>query len=100
MTIVGCRWLFLRREEVIVDRNDVPERCIDRIEFGLLAGINVLAGVVAALGAAAVASAILVILELRDPYSGLFRMPDWELEMLIKTLSANTQAKGVAPQAS
>jgi hypothetical protein len=70
--------------------------CLLFFGYGLLAGINVLAGVVAALGAAAVASAILVILELRDPYSGLFRMPDWELEMLIKTLSANTQAEGVA----
>src|SRR5207248_8020104 len=40
MTIVGQRTLFLRCEKVIVDRNDVPERCIDRIEFGLLAGIG------------------------------------------------------------
>jgi hypothetical protein len=66
--------------------------CLLFFGYGLLAGINVLTGVVAALGAAAVASAILVILELRDPFSGLFRMPDWELEMLIKTLSASTQA--------
>ena len=36
--------------------------------YGLLAGINLLA--------AAVASAILMILELSDPYSGLFRMRD------------------------
>ena len=64
--------------------------CLLFFGYGLLAGINILTGVVAVLGAAAVASAILVILELRDPYSGLFRMPDWELEMLIKTLSANT----------
>jgi len=69
--------------------------CLLFFGYGLLAGINVLTGVVAALGAAAVASAILVILELRDPFSCLFRMPDWELEMLIKTLSANTQAKNV-----
>src|SRR5213075_1526610 len=40
MTIVGQRRLFLRCEKIIVDRNDVPERCIDRIEFGLLAGIG------------------------------------------------------------
>ena len=44
--------------------------------YGLLAGINLLAAVVAALGAAAVASAILMILELSDPYSGLLRMRD------------------------
>src|SRR5213083_1489229 len=40
MTIVGQRRLFLRCEKIIIDRNDVPERCIDRIEFGLLAGIG------------------------------------------------------------
>src|SRR5436189_3774141 len=40
MTIVGQRTLFLRCEKIIVDRNDVPERCIDRIEFRLLAGIG------------------------------------------------------------
>src|SRR4030095_13789836 len=37
MTIVGQRRPFLRREKVIVDRDDVPERCIDRIEFALFA---------------------------------------------------------------
>ena len=42
--------------------------CLLFFGYGLLAGINVLTGVVAALGAAAVASAILVILELRDPF--------------------------------
>src|SRR6266700_8024616 len=40
MTIVGQRRLFLRCEKIIVDRNDVPERRIDRIEFGLLTGIG------------------------------------------------------------
>src|SRR6059058_3874052 len=40
MTIVGQRRLFRRCEKIIVDRNDVPERCIDRIEFGLLTGIG------------------------------------------------------------
>jgi hypothetical protein len=70
--------------------------CLLFLGYGLLAGINILTGVVAALGASAVASAILVILELRDPYSGLFRMPDWELEMLVKTLLANTEAEGAA----
>jgi hypothetical protein len=41
-----------------------------------------LAAVVAALGAAAVASAILMILELSDPYSGLFRMRDAVFEAI------------------
>jgi len=50
--------------------------CVLFFGYGLLAGITLLAAVVAALGAAAVASAILMILELSDPYSGLFRMRD------------------------
>ena len=41
-----------------------------------------LAAVVAALGAAAVASAILMILELSDPYSGVFRMRDAVFEAI------------------
>ena len=56
--------------------------CVLFFGYGLLAGINVLAAVVAALGAAAVASAILMILELSDPYSGLFRMRDEVFEAI------------------
>lgn len=62
--------------------------------YGLLAGINVLTGVVTALGAVAVASAVLLILELRDPYSGLFRIPEREFDLLIKSLLANIDATG------
>ena len=56
--------------------------CVLFFGYGLLAGINLLAAVVAALGAAAVASAILMILELSDPYSGLFRMRDAVFEAI------------------
>jgi hypothetical protein len=56
--------------------------CVLFFGYGLLAGINVLAAVVAALGASAVASAILTILELSNPYSGLFRMPDGIFEAI------------------
>ena len=56
--------------------------CVLFFGYGLLAGINVLAAVVAALGAAAVASAIMMILELSDPYSGLFRMRDAVFEVI------------------
>ena len=56
--------------------------CILFFGYGLLSGINVLAAVVAALGAAAVASAILMILELSDPYSGVFRMRDGVFEAI------------------
>jgi len=56
--------------------------CVLFFGYGLLAGINVLAAIFAALGAAAVASAILMILELSDPYSGLFRMRDGAFEAI------------------
>jgi hypothetical protein len=56
--------------------------CVLFFGYGLLAGINLLAAVLAALGAAAVASAILMILELSDPYSGLFRMRDAVFEAI------------------
>jgi hypothetical protein len=56
--------------------------CVLFFGYGLLAGINVLAAVVAALGAAAVESAILMILELSDPYSGMFRMRDGAFEAI------------------
>jgi hypothetical protein len=56
--------------------------CVLFFGYGLLAGINVFAAVLAALGAAAVASAILMILELSDPYAGLFRMRDAVFEVI------------------
>jgi hypothetical protein len=56
--------------------------CVLFFGYGLLAGTNVLAAGVAALGAAAVASAILMILELSDPYSGLFRTRDGVFEAI------------------
>jgi hypothetical protein len=56
--------------------------CVLFFGYGLLAGINLLAAVVAALGAAAVASAVLMILELSNPYSGLFRMRDAAFEAI------------------
>lgn len=43
--------------------------------YGLLSDVDALTIVLAALGAICVASAVLLILELSDPYSGLFRMP-------------------------
>lgn len=70
--------------------------CLLFFGYGLLAGINAMTAVIAALGAAAVASAILVILELSYPYSGLFRVPDWGLEILIKMLSANSDKRSSA----
>ena len=43
--------------------------------YGLLSDVDVLTIVLAGLGATCVASAVFLILELSDPYSGLFRMP-------------------------
>src|SRR5207247_2459727 len=40
VTIVGDGWVFLCCEKIIVDRNDVPKRGVDRIEFRLLALIG------------------------------------------------------------
>src|SRR5438128_2619855 len=40
VTIVGHGWLLLRGKKIIVDCNNVPERCIDRIELRLLASIG------------------------------------------------------------
>ncbi len=45
----------------------------------------------AALGALSVASAAFLILELSDPYVGLFRMPQDAFDGLIKTLTPADQ---------
>ncbi len=49
--------------------------CVLFFGYGLLSDVDALTIVLAALGAICVASAVLLILELSDPYSGLFRMP-------------------------
>jgi hypothetical protein len=68
--------------------------------YGLLAGFNALAVVVAALGAAAVASAILLILELSDPYSGLFLMQQASFDAIIKALLDHTHWKSTLRSSS
>jgi hypothetical protein len=50
--------------------------CLLFFGYGLLSAIDPLTAILAACGAIAVASAIFLILELSDPYSGLFRMTD------------------------
>ncbi len=62
--------------------------CLLFLGYGLLAAFTALSAVSAMLGAVAVATAILLILELSDPYSGLFRMPDAGFKTVINTLSA------------
>ncbi len=57
--------------------------------YGLLAGINALTFFMAAVGSVAVASAIFLILEMSDPYSGLFRISSASFDQLILGLAAN-----------
>ncbi len=52
--------------------------------YGLLAGINALTFFMAVLGSAAVASATFLILEMSDPYSGLFRISSASFDQLIR----------------
>jgi hypothetical protein len=54
--------------------------------FGFLAVINVLTIFAVALGAIAVSSAIFLVLELSEPYSGLFRIKSRGIDLLIGSL--------------
>ncbi len=56
--------------------------------YGLLAGTNVLTFLMAALGSVAVASAIFLILEMSDPYAGLFRVSSEVLDRLLQQPTA------------
>jgi hypothetical protein len=55
--------------------------------YALTAAINLLTTIMAALGALSVASAAYLILELSDPYVGLFKMPQDVFDGLMKTLT-------------
>ncbi len=56
--------------------------------YGLLAGINAPTLFMAAVGSAAIASAIFLILEMSDPYSGLFRISSVSLDQFLRGLRA------------
>ena len=58
--------------------------CVLFFGYGLLSDVDALTIVLAALGAICVASAVLLILELSDPYSGLFRMPHEAFDGLVR----------------
>jgi hypothetical protein len=62
--------------------------------IGASSSINALAIVYEALGAAAVASAIYLILEFSQPYLGLFRIPCEGVDQVIAALSANKPQSG------
>ncbi len=61
--------------------------CVLFFGYGLLSDVDALTIVLAALGAICVASAVLLILELSDPYSGLFRMPREGFDGLVRVLT-------------
>ena len=65
--------------------------CVLFFGYGLLSAIDALTTVLAALGAICVASAVLLILELSDPYSGLFRMPRVGFDGLIQVLTKRAE---------
>ena len=61
--------------------------CLLLFCYGLTSAINLLTTIMAALWALSVASAAYLILELSDPYVGLFRMPHDAFDGLIRTLT-------------
>ena len=72
--------------------------CLLFFGYGLMSAINVLTATVAALGALSVGSAAFLILELSDPYVGLFKMPLDAFEGLMKALSAADQRVAALPE--
>ena len=70
--------------------------CVLFFGYGLLSAINLLTSMMAALGAISVGSAAFLILELSDPYVGLFKMPLDGFDGLMKTLTPADQG-GAAP---
>jgi hypothetical protein len=56
------------------------------LAYGLSSTPNVVSGVMAALGSVAVASAFLLILELSQPYDGLFRISPAGIDQVLSTI--------------
>jgi hypothetical protein len=66
--------------------------------FGVLSGFNPTSAAALALGSFAVASAIFLILELSQPYTGLFRIPAGSMEQTLAVLkSSPTEARIAHP---
>jgi hypothetical protein len=73
--------------------------CVLFFGYGLLSAINLLTSMMAALGAISVGSAAFLILELSDPYVGLFKMPIDGFDGLMKTLTPADQGGAASPEA-
>ncbi len=67
--------------------------CLLFFGYGLLSAINPLTAFVAMLGALSIASAAFLILELSDPYVGLFQMSTEGVDALTRRLSANRKVE-------
>jgi hypothetical protein len=65
--------------------------CVLFFGYGLLSDIDAPTIVLAAVGAVRVGSAVLLILELSDPYSGLFRMPHEGFDGLVRVLTTGPE---------
>ncbi|MGO9361530.1 MAG: hypothetical protein ACLP1D_28270 [Xanthobacteraceae bacterium] len=67
--------------------------------YGILAGANLLTLLMAALGSVAIASAIFLILEMSDPYTGLFRVSSavLERERLLERPTEPAESQAHAP---
>jgi hypothetical protein len=65
--------------------------CVLFFGYGLLSDVGALTIVLAALGAICVASAVLLILEMSDPYSGLFRMSHDRFDGLVRLLTKDAE---------
>jgi hypothetical protein len=62
--------------------------CLLFFGYGALSSVNLLTSVMAALGAVSIGSATLLVLELSDPYVGLFRMAPSEFDRLVHKVTA------------
>ena len=71
--------------------------CLLFFGYGLMSAINVLTAIMAALGALSVGSAAFLILELSDPYVGLFKMPPEGFDGLMTALPPADQGGGAPP---
>lgn len=65
--------------------------CILFFGYGLLSAADAVTVALAGLGSLAVASAVFLILELSDPYTGMFRMSDEGFDELIVVLTKDSQ---------
>jgi hypothetical protein len=67
--------------------------------FGVLSGLNPTSAAALALGSFAVASAIFLILELSQPYAGLFRISAGSMEQTLAALESSPAGTGMATTA-